>query len=297
MVRNKSFTNRLINFSLISILILICCLCLIPVLNAIALSFSGRAAANAGRVYLLPIDFNLTSYRKIIEDNGFMDAFLISVKRVLLGCSVQFVLTTMMAYPLSKDAKHFPSRNIYMWYMIFFMLFSGGLIPLYILVTSLGLGNSIWSLILPGAVPIFSVILLMNFFRSLPKEMDEAAMMDGAGPWNTLLFIYVPLSLPAVATVTLFSIVGHWNAFFDGLIYMSRPELYPLQTYIQQLVFKIDMESLSKMSTEQVKEYMQTSDRTLNSAKLIVAMLPILIIYPFLQRYFVKGIVLGSVKE
>ena len=182
-----------------------------------------------------------------------------------------------------------------MWYLVFCMLFSGGLIPLYMTVTTLGIQNTIWSLVLPGAVPIFSVILIMNFFRSLPKELDEAAEIDGAGSWYALIRIYIPLSLPAMATVTLFSIVGHWNAFFDGLIFMSKPENYPLQTYIQQLVFSFSSES--GMSTEQMIAAMKTSDKTLNAAKLMVAMLPILVIYPFLQRFFVHGIVMGSVKE
>ncbi|NOU71305.1 ABC transporter permease subunit [Paenibacillus sp. LMG 31458] len=136
-----------------------------------------------------------------------------------------------------------------------------------------------------------------EFFRSLPKELDEAAEVDGAGPWYTLLRIYIPLSLPAMATVTLFSIIGHWNSFFDGLIYMSKPDNYPLQTYIQQLVINITPDIMKEMPTDQLIQLMKASNKTLNAAKLMVAMIPILLIYPFLQRYFVHGIVMGSVKE
>lgn len=297
MVKDTTLSNRIVNYSIMCALILISFTSIFPIIHAIALSFSGRVAANAGIVYLLPVDFNLTSYKTILADDQFLTSFFISVKRVLLGSSIQFSIMITMAYPLSKEVKHFPSRNLYMWYLVFFLLFSGGLIPLYILVTSLGLGNTLWSLVLPGAVPVFAIILLMNFFRSLPKEIEEAAVIDGAGPWYTLFHIFLPLSVPALATVTLFSVVGHWNNFFDGLIYMSRPELYPLQTYISQLVFRIELENLSKMSVEQLRIYMETSNKTLNAAKLIVGMLPIMLIYPFVQRFFVKGIVLGSIKE
>nr|WP_216625195.1 ABC transporter permease subunit [Paenibacillus phytorum] len=131
----------------------------------------------------------------------------------------------------------------------------------------------------------------------MPKELDEAAEVDGAGPWYTLLRIYIPLSLPAMATVTLFSIIGHWNSFFDGLIYMSKPDNYPLQTYIQQLVINITPDIMKEMPTDQLIQLMKASNKTLNAAKLMVAMIPILLIYPFLQRYFVHGIVMGSVKE
>src|SRR5690606_18395248 len=150
-------------------------------------------------------------------------------------------------------------------------------------------------LVLPTAVPVFNVILLMNFFRGIPKELEEAAYMDGAGAWQILIKIFIPISTPAIATVTLFSVVSHWNSFFDGMILMNKMENWPLQTYIQQLVVSLD----SLMNTndpEELKRLMVVSNKTLNAAKVIISMIPILIIYPFLQRYFVKGIVIGSIK-
>ncbi|UVI28819.1 carbohydrate ABC transporter permease [Paenibacillus spongiae] len=297
MVRSQTLSSRLTDGIILLVLTVIALTSLYPLWYTIALSFSDKAAANAGQVTIWPSGFNLTSYRIILDDEKFFRAFGVSVKRVVIGGAINFLLTVVMAYPLSRNAKQFPGRNLYMWFLVFCMLFSGGLIPLYITITTLGLQNTIWSLVLPGAVPIFNVILIMNFFRSLPKELDEAAVVDGAGPWYSLLRIYIPLSVPAMATVTLFSIVGHWNSFFDGLIYMSKPENYPLQTYIQQLVVNITPDLMSQMSTEQLIELMKASNKTLNAAKLMVAMIPILLIYPFLQRYFVSGIVLGSVKE
>lgn len=297
MVRSQSLSNRMVDNTIILILVVISLISLYPLWYTIALSFSDQAAANGGKVTVWPVGFNLTSYRIIIDDEKFFRAFLVSVKRVILGGALNFLLTVIMAYPLSRQPKQFPGRNWYMWYLVFCMLFSGGLIPLYMTITTLGLQNTIWSLVIPGAVPIFNVILIMNFFRSLPKELDEAAVVDGAGPWFALLRIYIPLSVPALATVTLFSIVGHWNSFFDGLIYMSKPINYPLQTYIQQLVINITPDMMKEMTTEQLIQLMKASNKTLNAAKLMVAMIPILLIYPFLQRYFVHGIVLGSVKE
>ncbi|MGZ9585627.1 carbohydrate ABC transporter permease [Paenibacillus marinisediminis] len=270
--------------------------CLVPIINTIAISFSGSAAANAGEVFFWPVDFSLASYQKVLEDHAFFTSFGVSIIRVLLGGLINFVITVMMAYPLSKTTRVFPGRNIYMWFVVFTMLFSGGLIPWYMTISSYGLLDTIWALVLPTAVPVFNVILLMNFFRGVPKELEEAAHIDGAGPWRTLLSVYIPTALPALATVTLFSIVGHWNSFFDGMILMNHKENWPLQTYIQQLVVSLNS-IMNTTDPEELRRLSSISNRTLNAAKVMVSMVPILIIYPFLQRYFVSGIVLGAVKE
>lgn len=280
------------DFLLICILIVITLLCLLPLVYIVSLSFSSKTAAAAGEVLFLPIDFTTFSYGYILRDHRFFQAFGVSVERVLLGGLINFVLTVVMAYPLAKDKREFGTRNIYMWIIVFTMMFSGGLIPWYMVIKSLHLIDTIWALVLPTAVPVFNVILLMNFYRGLPKEIGEAATIDGAGPWKTLISLYIPLALPAIATVTLFSIVGHWNAFFDGMILMNKQVNIPLQTYIQQLVVQP-----VQSSTERPEELAKLSQRTFNAAKIVVTMLPILIIYPFLQKYFVTGMTLGSVKE
>jgi ABC-type glycerol-3-phosphate transport system permease component len=294
MVRNKTLSARLSETALIALMLLISLISIAPVIHTISVSFSNTSAAAGGLVNFWPIGFNLESYRKIIDDPKFINSFFVSVKRVVLGGGVNFVLTVLMAYPLSRSGKEFPLRNVYMWFMLFTMLFSGGIIPLYLTVKSLGLFNSLWALVLPGAVPVFNVVLLMNFFRSIPKELTEAAYMDGAGPWYMLLKIFLPLSLPSLATVTLFSVVGHWNAFFDGMIFMRSVEYYPLQTYIQQLVVQLN---ISEIDSSQQEMLAKISDKTLNAAKIVVSMVPILVVYPFLQKYFIHGIMLGSVKE
>jgi len=294
MVRDRSFGERTWNVFLITLMTLIAFSSLAPMIHTAAVSLSNTAAAAGGYVTFWPVGTNLESYRKIVEDPHFWNAFMISVQRVLLGGGINFVLTILMAYPLSRSPREFAKRNYYMWFVLFTMLFSGGIIPLYIVVKYLGLFNTLWALVLPGAVPVFNVVLLMNFFRNLPKELSEAGMIDGAGPWYMLVRIFVPLSLPSLATVTLFSIVGHWNAFFDGLIFMRSVENYPLQTYIQQLVVQLPPDFLDSTNMELLEKM---SDKTLNAAKIMVSMIPVLIVYPFLQRYFIHGIMLGSVKE
>jgi ABC-type glycerol-3-phosphate transport system permease component len=294
LVRNKTIASRLSEGVLLAVMLLISAISLAPVWHTVSLSFSDNSAAAGGFVKFWPRGFNLESYRKIMVEPHFLHSFLVSVERVLLGGAVNFALTVLMAYPLSRSGKEFPLRSVYMWFLLFTMLFSGGIIPLYITVKSLGMFNTLWALVLPGAVPVFNVVLLMNFFRNLPKELSEAGYMDGAGPWFMMLKVFIPLSLPSLATVTLFSVVGHWNSFFDGMIFMRSVENYPLQTYIQQLVVQLNLADLDSSQAELLEKI---SDKTLNAAKIVVSMVPILAVYPFLQKYFIHGIMLGSVKE
>ncbi|MDQ8734569.1 carbohydrate ABC transporter permease [Paenibacillus sp. LHD-38] len=295
MVQSKALGSRFVNILIITALLMITFLSVVPLVNTIVISISSSTAVNAGEVYFLPVDINFSSYEKILNDTKFWKAFLVSVERVVLGVSLNMILTILMAYPLSRSIKHFKSRNIYMWVILFTMLFSGGIVPWFMVISNLGLINSIWALVLPGAVPVFNVILLMNFFKGIPKELEEAAFMDGAGPLKILTHIYLPVSLPSLATIALFSIVGHWNNFFDGIILINDSEKIPLQTYLQQL--SLTRDQIQNLTVEQLKEFNKVSNVTLNSAKILVSMIPILLIYPFLQRYLIHGIVLGSVKE
>jgi ABC-type sugar transport system, permease component len=182
-----------------------------------------------------------------------------------------------------------------MWYFIFTMLFSGGLIPLFIVVNKIGLYDNFMALILPSAVQVFNVIIMMNFFKSLPPSISESAMIDGAGHWRNLCSIYIPLSLPSVATLTLFAVVFHWNDYFTGLFLMSNNTKWPLQTFLYSMLNTgIDY---SKMNPNQVETLASISDRSLRAAQILIAMIPIFLVYPFLQRYFVTGLTIGSVKE
>ncbi len=271
-------------------------LCLLPLVNVLAVSFSSSTAASAGIVTLWPIDFTLKSYQYAVVKPEFIQSFLVSVFRLALGVSLNMLLTIVCAYPLSKDKKTFGARGVYVWFFFITLIFSGGLIPWYMTIQTLGLGNSIWALVLPGAVPVFNVILLLNFYRNLPVELEESAFMDGASLWQVLWKIVVPLSTPALATIALFSAVGHWNSWFDGLVLMSDPKNYPLQSYLQTVVVTRDMGLYQHATKEQLEMLQSISDRTTKAAQIFIATLPILLAYPFLQRYFVKGLTLGGVK-
>lgn len=286
-------------FIIYLIVILLTLSCLIPLLNVVALSLSSSQAVTANRVGLWPVDFTIGAYERIMSDSQFWRSFGISVFRVFASLVLNIVLIVTLAYPLSKSHKVFKSRKFFMSLMIFAMLFNGGMIPTYLIVRNLGLLNSIWSLILPGAVPIGSVILVMNFFRGVPKSLEESALLDGANSWDIMMKIYVPISLPSLATVSLFSIVGSWNDFFGGLIYMTKIENYPLMTYIQSLSINIAemLQNSAGMTSEQLQSLLSVSNRNLNAAKIVIAIIPLLVIYPFLQKYFVQGIVVGAVKE
>lgn len=268
-------------------------LCLVPMLNVLAMSLSSSMAIQKGQVSLWPVEPNVTAYSYLIKNERFWQAMWITVQRLFLGGSLNMLLTVMVAYPLSKGSDIFPSRTRYAWYFLITILFGGGLIPGFLVVKYTGLINSIWALVIPGAVPVFNVILLLNFFRQLPKEMEEAAFLDGCGHWRILYKIFIPTSLPAIATIALFTLVGHWNEWFSAIIYMQRMEMYPLQTYLQNVVISSTFRVTNPNDTEILRKL---SNRTISSAQIFIGMVPILLIYPFVQKYFVKGIVLGSVK-
>ncbi len=270
-------------------------LCLLPLIHVLAVSFSASSAATAGFVKLWPVDFTLASYKYALNKPQFIDSFLVSLERVALGALINMTLTVLIAYPLSKERRQFRWRSVYAWFFVVTILFSGGLIPVFMVVKQLGLLDSIWALVLPGAVPVFNVILLLNFMRSQPKELYEAAFVDGAGHWSVLWRIAVPLAKPALATLLLFICVGHWNSWFDGLIYMNKPEHFPLQAYLQSVVINRDPSLMT--TTEELKTLSQISDQTTKAAQIFLAALPILLLYPFLQKHFIQGITLGSVKE
>ena len=283
---------------LIYLALLLCGLiCLIPILNTVAISLSDKTSAALGLVRLWPVNFTTVSYGNMLEETQFWVSFMVSVKRVIIGVSLNMVVTILTAYPLSKCSSQFRSKSIYMWIVVFTMLFNGGLVPTFMVINKLNLMDTFWALVLPGAVPVFNVILLMNFFKGVPQSLEESASMDGAGPWTVLTQIYLPLSKPSLATIGLFSVVTHWNSYCDGKIYINSVSKLPLQTYIQSLSSSLNAEMMATMTAEEVQEQLAMSSLTFNSAKVVVSMIPILLIYPFLQKYFVTGMVVGAVKE
>ena len=267
--------------------------CLLPILNLLAISFSASPAVSAGEVGIIPVDFTLESYEYMMGKGEFFTSLGVSVKRLLLGVPLSMIVSVLAAYPLSRYNHEFKARKYYIWVFVVPMLFYGGLIPSYMVVKNTNLIDSIFALVLPCSINVFNIILLMNFFRSIPKEMEEAAAIDGAGHFSILLKVVLPVSTPVLATVLLFFIVNHWNSWFDGLIYMNSPNKYPMQTYLQTQVVGQD---LMAASSRDIRQIGNISDRTGKAAQVFLAALPVLAVYPFLQKYFTTGIVMGSVK-
>lgn len=277
------------------ILILASLMCILPFVHLLAVSFSESAAVSAGKVGLWPVNFTLQSYSFAFSNGKFVKALLVSLERVALGVGVNMVLMILTAYPLSRSKEQLLGRNIYMAYFVVTMIVSGGLIPTYLVTTKLGILNSIWALILPSALNVYNMIILMNFIRNLPEELEEAARIDGAGTMTILRTIVLPLMKPALATVGLFSIISHWNDWFSGMIYMQSPEKYPLQTYLQTLLKSFE-ELLKTADGDYMQLISRMNVRTGRAAQLFLGAIPVMLIYPFLQKYFTDGLVLGSVK-
>lgn len=282
------------NYILLSALAL---LCLLPMLNILALSLSSRNMVNSGAVTLWPKEFTLSAYTYMLQKSGLIPALLVTMKRLILGLLLNLIMTILVAYPLSKNEKHFKSRKFYVGFFLITMIFNGGIIPTYLVIKEFKMLDTIWALILPNSVTMFYVLLMLNFFRGIPEEIEEAAIVDGASWLTVLLKIYLPLSLPSLATITLFIIVGHWNEWFDGMIYNNHAENYPLMTFLQYHVLNF---KTSDLRPEQIAANPALADlegRAIKSAGIMLCTLPVLVFYPFLQKYFVTGITVGSVKS
>lgn len=289
---HKTLPYRVFSIINTCFLIFLAIMCIIPLVHVLAVSFSAKSAADANLVNLWPVGFSLESYKKTMNNPVFLNSIGISIMRTVIGTALTLLLTFLAAYPLSKENSVFKGRNVYSWMFVFSMIFNGGLVPFYIVIQKLGLIDSFWVLVLPGAINTFLIILMLNFFRGIPNELEEAALIDGAGHFRTLFSIYLPISLPSIATIALFSMVFHWNSWFDGLLYMNNANNFPLATFLQTVIIQRDMSSMSVNPIEMEL----ISQNTVKAAQIFIGSAPILIVYPFLQRFFVKGMTLGSVK-
>jgi putative aldouronate transport system permease protein len=277
-----------------TILLFLAAICVFPFIHTVAISLSGSLPVMAGDVGLWPLDFTLDSFKKLLFQKNFSLAIMTTIKRIVLGVMTNFIMTILVAYPLSKENKAFKFRTLYVWFFIVTMLVNGGVIPWYLTIRGLGLIDNIWALILPGAVPIFSVVILLNYFRGLPKELEEAAKIDGARHLQILINVFIPISYPALATITLFSFLNHWNSWFDGMILMNSTKNYPLQSFLKQFVGQTNAELFSNLD---VLVFPKISEQTVKAALIVVSVVPIIIVFPFFQKFFKAGLVMGSVKQ
>ena len=294
--KNKKTPQKIIfdifNFIIISFLTISC---ILPILNVLAYSFSSSQAIVENRVTIWPVEFTTQAYEYVLKDSRFWRSMVVTLERVALGVPLNVIMIALVAYPLSKSEQRFPARKYYVAFMLCVMLFSGGMMPTYFIVSKTGLIDTLAALILPGAVPIFSCIVLMNFFRGVPEEIEESARLDGANPLQILVQIYLPISLPSIATVTLFALIGHWNAWFDGLIYSNHTTNYPMQSYLRTIVVSTT-DAMQNADIDTILALLNVNETNMQSAQIFISIIPLMIVYPFLQRYFTSGLTVGSVK-
>ena len=296
MNRKKTSMGRKVFLAVdVIVILLLCLICMVPLLNLLAYSFSASQPIIENKVFLWPKEFTLKAYQYVLESKEFWSSVSVSVKRVLLGVPLNTLLTILVAYPLSKDERQFKARKYYVAYMLTVMLFNGGLMPTYYIVSKTKLIDTVWALIIPGAVPIFNGIVLMNFFRGIPSELEESAKLDGASQWQILWRIFIPISKPSLATIILFSLINHWNSWFDGLIYSNHTTNYPLQSYLQTLVTSTT-EILAQGDVKAIAKLVDINDTNMKAAQIFISVIPLMLIYPFLQKFFVKGLTIGGVK-
>lgn len=267
-------------------------ICLFPLIHIVAVSLSSNSAVLSGKVGLWPVETTWLAYRSMLEGTNIVAAFKNSVVITLVGTAFNMALTILAAYPLAK--KHFYFRRAFTLAIVFTMLFKAGLVPDYLLAKSLGLVGNYWALWLPGLISVYNMLLLRSFFANVPEELEDAARIDGCSEWRLIAQIVLPLSVPVLATLTLFYGVGHWNSFFNVMIYINDPAKFNLSVLVQNMIRSSSV--LTEMSNLNPDDYKLLTPEAVKSAGVIVMTLPMLIVYPFVQSYFVKGIMLGAIK-
>lgn len=273
------------------ILLFVVYLTLFPFLNVLAQSFSGQAEINAGKVNLIPKGFNVETYKTILNDKTFWTSYRNTIVYTIVATAISMVMTTMFAYVLSK--KRLMGRKFFTSFAVFTMFFHGGLIPNYILIKELGFTNTIWAVVIPGAISIFNMLIMKSFFEAMPEELEEAAAIDGSSTYRTFLQIILPLSKPILATMVLFYAVGNWNAWFGAFLYMDNSNLYPVTLYLRNLLAGATSgQSAGATSADDLQQIAAN----IKAVTMVLTVLPILCVYPFVQKYFVSGVMLGSVK-
>lgn len=285
----KSRGSKIFDAVIIVIMVLLSAMFLYPVIYIISLSFSSSTAIIEGRVLLFPVEFTTAAYKLLFRDNSIINAFFFTVRITLTGVLCSIMATVVAAYPLSR--KHLKGSGVLMRLIVFTMYFSGGIIPTYMVIRGLGLFDSMWALILPNIIDTFLLIIMINYFRGLPSELEEAAKVDGCSNFKIFYRIFLPLAKPALATLVVFYAVDYWNTFFNALLYIQDQKRLTLQVKLYQVLsmFSDALDPSSSVDATVIPE-------NLKGATVVLAVLPIVCVYPFMQRYFVKGVTVGAVK-
>ena len=293
---NQGKGYRIFSVFNILLMILICLMIIFPLYYMLIVSISDGAAIMSGQVNFLPVGFSLRAYRAAFKDANFIKSYWNTVVITACGTTVNLLMTTLFAYPLSRS--DLMGRKLLMKIAVFTMFFTGGMIPSYMLVNSLGMNNTYWALILPGAINVYNATIMRTFFEGIPMDMTEAAYVDGANDVRILWQVILPLSKPILFTLLLFYAVGHWNGFFSALLYLSDKSTYPIQMFVRSVVFSGDTLAMSMASytssTEMGAEML--SEEGAKYAIILLSMVPILVVFPFVSRYFKSGVMIGAVK-
>ena len=295
MVRDTSISSKILTVVIHATFVLVVAITLLPILHVFAVSFSSGKAYSGG-IGIVPKDFTLSAYDIIMKAGTVPNALVNSIIYMVSGTALNIALTSMMAFALSR--KRLAFRTAYTIFVLIPMFFSGGMIPSFILIKNLGLYNTIGAMILPGAISVWNLIIMRTFFLSVPNDLDESALMDGANNFTIFIRIILPVSSASIATIALFYAVGHWNSWFGAMIYLRDMEKYPLQLVLRNIVIQGQMERefVAARDYAAAEGMSQVNDESIKYATLVVSILPMLFIYPFLQRYFVKGVLIGSLK-
>ncbi|GAA0388584.1 carbohydrate ABC transporter permease [Microbispora corallina] len=289
----EPFRDRVFLIVVTVMLVVILALVLLPLIYIVASSFSSASAVSAGRVSFWPVEFSLRAYKEALSNPQVLRGYYNSLFYATAGTLISVTLTVAIAYPLSR--KRFFGRNVLMTGLIFTMLFSGGLIPTYMVVQDLGMLNTRWALLIPNAIGVWQVIIARTFFaNSIPEELHEAAMLDGASELRYLRSVVLPLSKPLLAVLTLMYVIWQWNTYFDALVYLKDPDLYPLQIVLRNMLV-LNTRGVGATNMAQQMAQQQLAN-VLKYALIVVSSVPVLIIYPFIARHFTKGVMVGAVK-
>ncbi|SDD49481.1 putative aldouronate transport system permease protein [Paenibacillus sp. UNCCL117] len=290
----RSAGDKLFDRAVYAALALICVIVLYPLYFVLIASISGPEAVMLGEVWLWPKNITWIGYEKVFQNHDILTGYINTIVYTLIGTAINLVMSVAAAYPLSR--KDFYGRNAFSAMMVFTMFFSGGMVPTYLLVKELGMLNSMWALIIPGAVSVYNILIMRTFFQNgIPYEMQEAAAIDGCSNLSTLVRIVLPLSMPIIAVMILFYSVGHWNAYFSALMYLTDRDKYPLQLFLREILIQGQMQEMQGIGDESHAKSVMEGE-AIKYALVIIANLPVLLLYPFLQKYFVKGVMIGAIK-
>jgi putative aldouronate transport system permease protein len=296
----RSLSESVFVFLNTAFMVLLCAATLYPFIYLLAYSLNEGTDATRGGIYLFPRVFTLFNYKYVLNNGTMQSAYIITVGRTVLGTLLGLIVTGVTAYGVSF--RSLPHRKIIMFYILIPMLFSGGLVPYYIQLARMGLINTFWVFVIPGLFSIWNMFVLMKFFMGIPESLRESAIIDGANELTVLWKIIVPVAMPAIAAIALFTAVGHWNDWFTGAFFVNNIKLIPVQTYLQRLLMADSLATITgnqEVNVEAVFRNSQVATMTLKALKtaaVMVGTLPVLCVYPFLQRYFVKGVLIGSIK-